>query len=307
MISEHSSICLYHNGNSQVIQQYRTKFSHLKFCGNWAEANKILPTGCLWEISFADATRQNLIRASDSGIAILRHISNYEDDMQHRLPECQWFNYQDWFKHAVIRNLIFSDIVVSDMVLNESESNETVIINTGRTANTHFQKVLESYGHASYECSKVVDNRMLRSKSAVVMWREDHWETLASIWIALQLDLWGHQNKNSPDLVYTEVVDAIDPLWMETDWTNICQSVGDHAVFFKYVLKKPITLMTTERATQEYASKYKKIPYNKDQIICNYEQTKSKYQSSEIANFINFLYNKIQQHINILTHPSNLL
>jgi hypothetical protein len=292
------SICLYHNGNSQVIDYYRKKFSHLTFSGNWSEEHNPTPTGKLWEICYADVTKENLINANSLGIYVLRHVSSYVNDQKHLLNECQVMSYNDWLNHVVCNNLIFCDEVVSQLDFGKAKNNKTIIITTGRTANSHFQCVLKSLGQNAFECSKTINTNLLESQSAVLMWRVEHWEALASNWLAFQTNQWTHRINNQDTKTINQHVPAISQKWIDKDWASICQIVFDSACFFKLILKRPISLMTTERAISEFQSPHSKLSYNKSELIENYNQTKIEYQASSTSKFIDMLYSRITPLVN---------
>lgn len=302
-----SSICIYHNGNSQVLEFYKNKFQHLTFAGNLSESTDYNPNGYLWEVCFADATKEILTAACQQNIRIVRHISSYKNDCNNLLPESRLFDFDDWLNYVVVKNLSFADEVVCDeMLVTPTASNEIAIVTTGRTANTHMVEVLKRFNQVSFEYFKEIDEQFLQSSSAVLMWRLDQWACLTSIWISKQTDHWSHQIDNQPKLQFDLSVEPIDPVWVQTKWTDICTSVLDHAIFYKYVLGKPIHSITTEQAINKYKSVQQKIDYNKKEIIQDYEQSKSKYLESDIAKLLDLLYNKVQNHIPPWTEPTEL-
>ena len=152
------SICIYHNGNSRILAYYKQKFSHLKFVGNLAESADYPAQGHMWEVCFADANRHNLFQAKKQGVYILRHVSDFQDDLQNLLPECESFEHADWLDHVVTRQLSFANHVVCDFVLESNSNNSTVIVTTGRTANTYFQEILTQAGMTTFENSKFLTN-----------------------------------------------------------------------------------------------------------------------------------------------------
>ena len=170
-MSPGQSICIYHNGNSKVLAHYKQKFSHLKFSGNLAESLAYPNQGHMWEVCFADATRTNLAQAKKSGVHILRHISSYQDDQQNLLSECESLDHSQWLNHAVNDNLSFSDDVVCDFVLETIPDGSTVIVTTGRAANTYFQEILKRTGMITFEHSKSLSDDFLSSSLAVLLWR----------------------------------------------------------------------------------------------------------------------------------------
>lgn len=300
------SICLYHNGNSRILDYYKEKFSNLKFSGNWAEATEKAPTGQLWEICFADATHHNMLDACRRQIGIVRHISTYDDDDKHRLPEAKEFNYQDWLRYVVANNLSFADSVVSDFCLQSHTNDEIAIVTTGRTANDHLQLLLQGLGQQSFEYKKIIDQRLLESKSALLLWREDQWECLTSTWISAQTNNFRHQLLGQPLLSIDFTTKEIDKQWINNDWRNICQSVLDNSMLVKYVCQKPIHLITTENIVQ-FQSEQQKINYNKEKIIDNYGQTMGYYSQSLVAELLELLYNKVQKHISVSNIFTNYL
>ena len=278
------SICLYHNGNSRILDYYKDKFSNLIFSGNWAEAADKPNIGHLWEICFADATQQNMIDARSRGIFILRHISTYNDDLANRVSEASEFRYIDWLNHAVSHNLCFADKVVSDLYIPATRvSDDTAIITTGRSANTHLQLALSDHGIKSFEYLKIIDQRFLDAKSAVLLWRENHWDCMTSIWIAQQINSCYHQTQDQKLEIPKFTVDQIDTEWIAGDWATICQTVFDHAMLFKYVCQRSIFSMTTENIVGKFQTQQKKIIYDKEKIINNYAQSLAQYQQSQVA------------------------
>ncbi len=265
--------------------------------GNLSESTQFNPTGCLWEICFTDATKENLTMTCKQGVRIIRHISTYKNDCDNLLSESCLFGYQDWLNYVVVKNLSFADEIICDESLTVPVNNEIAIITTGRTANTHFVEVLKSFDQCSFEYFKKIDERFLQAASAIFMWRLDQWECLTSIWISKQTNHWSHQLENQSKLQFDLPVEPIAWSWIETDWVNICTSVLDHAVFYQYVIRRPIQLITTEQAIKNYKSVQKKIDYNKKEIIKNYNKSQSKYLDSDIAKLLDLLYNKVQKHI----------
>ena len=297
------TICVYHNGNSRVVEFYKKKFQHLIFAGNLSESENY-PSGHLWEVCFADATAENLFKAKTQNVFILRHISTYKDDIEHRLPECEPFEYDDWLSCVVIGQLGFADHIVTDFHLPSTTFKNIAVITTGRTANKHFQKVLETFGKLPFENIKttnsnhqmIIDQRYFQSESAVLMWREDQWECLTSIWIASHIG-YIHQFKDRPKSEFDLVVNKISTEWIKHEWLNMCQLVFDRAFFFRYILDKPVEIMTTERAISTYQSNHEKISYNKSSIITGYSMSKNEYQKSKTTKIIDLLYSNAQKHL----------
>lgn len=302
-MTDFQSVCLYHNGNSRILQQYKTQFLHLQFCGNWAETTEHPATGCFWEICHADATTENLMRATTSGVYVLRHISTYQDDLENLLPECRNFEYSDWLTHVVTNNLCFADQVVSDLLLKSSINPCTVIITTGRTANTHLQEVYKSHGGIAFEGPKSITDDLLLAHDAVLLWRQDQWQCLTSIWIAEQTFYKkAHQLAGKP-LIHFDVVEPIDINWICTNWMNQCKITLDQALLSKYVCNRPTSYTTTSEITKKFSSVQIPLPYDKRQLIPNYEQVESWYTQSTIASLLNLLYIKVTTHLT----PWNIL
>lgn len=294
MLKNHS-ICLYHNGNRQIVDYYQKKLSHLEFSGNWVDITDPDSHGKLWEICYADVSRENLIKANTLGIHVLRHVSTYNNDQRNLLPECAPMEFEQWLNYVVCNNLIFCDEVVSELEFENLPLDQTIIITPGRTANAHFRKFLKSLGQHAIECSKSIDNSLLNSQSAVLMWRENHWESLSSNWLALQTNQWIHQiNQHFTEPINIDhCVKEISQEWIDNDWKNLCQLVFDCACFFKLILRRPVSLMTTERAMTELQSSHSKINYDKSKLINNYNQTKNLYQSSNTHKLVDSMYNRI--------------
>jgi hypothetical protein len=304
VLPDSMNICIFHNGNSRIVELYKQNFPSLKFCGNLTNCNYLDNIdNCLWEVCFTDATREILTKASEAGITIVRHISTYSDDMENLLPECIRFDYVDWLNFVVTKNMSFADEIISEFELSTCvDNNKTIIITTGRTANMHFQEVLSKYGIQSFENEKMLNDQMFNSTAAVLMWREDQWECLSSIWIAKNTKF-VHNTQNQPEL--TIEVDPVELTWIDKDWYDMAQIALDYALFFKFILKKHITIMTTERAISGYISNHKKVNYNKQKTIKQCDQTKQLYQNSAVAKTLNLLYNKVQKQIKIWKEPDN--
>jgi hypothetical protein len=177
---------------------------------------------------------------------------------------------------------------------------ETAIITTGRTANSHFREVLLDLNVNSFECEKILYPRLFLAESAILMWREDQWECLTSMWIGLNTKFI-HNTNNQPPLNFT--IEKIDLDWIRSDWANMSHSVLDHAVFFASVLKRPTTIMTTEKSILDYTSIHKKVNYKKSNIIAQYDETKQFYQNSEVEKILNLLYTRIQRKLPVWTKP----
>jgi hypothetical protein len=293
------SICIYHNGNSRILQHYLTKFPDLKFSGNWSEAVDRPSYGHIWEICFADATRENMFAAADADVYILRHISNYSDDLENLLPECQPFNYIDWINFVVANNLCFANQVISDVQLNNRTINEVSIVTTGRTANTHLQLAINQLGNDAFEYSKQIDQRLLESSNAIFLWRENNWDCLTSTWIAIQTEYKkSHQTSNQPFIKFiVDNIPPIDLIWITDTWFNLCQLVLDHAMFYRYVCQRPIVYTTTEYVVAKFQTEQQKLNYNKEHLIANYYEIKSQYDQLKFAEMLESLYTNVTQHI----------
>lgn len=293
-----TSICIFHNGNSRILKEYREKFSNKKFKGNWADATDKHSQDCLWEICFADATRENLKSAIDHSVFIIRHISDYQDDINHRLDECKPYDYDFWVNFIVSQHLSFSNLVVSDVKIAAPIDEITAIITTGRTANTHLQQVLKKQNINSFEYSKIIDSYLLKSKSAIFLWRCDQWECLTSTWIAMKTKYKkSHQTTDIPELIFDSPVPDISHEWIDNQWYNMCCNVLDHAMFYHYICQKPVYCTTTEYVVNNFQSTQIKINYDKSNLIGNYLITEEYYKNSAIANTLNFLYNNVINHI----------
>ena len=293
------SICIFHNGNSRILKKYQDQFSNRKFKGNWAEATDKDSQGCLWEICFADATRENLKSAIDHGVFVIRHISNYQDDIDHRLNECELYDYDFWLNFVVSQNLSFSNLVVSDVKINNGETKNVALITAGRTANTHLQEILKSQNINAFEYSKIIDRYFLQANSAILLWRCNQWECLTSTWIAIETEYKkSHQLFGNPNLIFNDSVSEISHEWINNHWYNLCCSVLDHALFYKYICQRPISYTTTEHIVRNFQSKQNKISYDKSKLIDNYASTELYYKNSDIANTLDYLYNNVVQHIN---------
>jgi hypothetical protein len=303
------SVCIYHNGNSRVLEQYKQKFSHLKFSGNLTNTVVYPDRGQMWEICFADATRENLAHAKKSGVHILLHISSYEDDQHHLLPESSKFEYNRWLNFAVSNNLSFANEIVSDFVYESMTTDSIVIVTTGRTANTYFQEILAKSGIVSFEHSRFLTNDFLSSSSAILFWRLDQWECLSSKWIADRTHYkYSHQIGQAAHQDFDFIVPEISQEWIETDWVNMCCLVLDHALLYKYVLQRPIYSATTEHIVSlGIETQQQKITYDKSKIIPDYEKSRLLYEQSEIAEILTMLYNQTQLHIKELDYEKTLL
>jgi len=291
-----ASVCIYHNGNSRVIDLYKEKYSTLEFSGNWASSAQDGSRGRLYEMCYADANWDTLIKLRKYRIRVVRHISSYQDDQEHSLPECEQFDPDTWLINVVLTNLCFADEIYSDFVYPSTVNNERVLITTGRTANTHvIDHFAKNKNITAFECSKSLDQPLINAGSACLLWRKDKWECLTSIWIA-RFNGFHHKLVGQDAPVYTEVP-AIDENWINAEWRNLCLSAFDRSLFFKYVLGKSLELITTEYVTEAYTSMYEKLPYNKAELIPSYAESQSKYLESDVNLGIDLLYRNVRNHI----------
>ena len=292
------SICLYHNGNSRVVELYCNQFANLKFCGNWTEADNRSATGCLWEVCFADVTIDNLLLAVESGVKIVRHISTYQDDMNYLLPECERFEYDQWINHAVADNLCFANAVVSELHVAPPTQDATVIVTTGRTANTHLQEVYKSKSKVAFESSKRLDSEFFTAKDSVLLWRLDQWACLTSTWIAQQTEYAkSHQLEHRPTLSFDSPVLPLDQTWINSTWANLCRITLDQAMLSKYVCDRPVSYTTTEFITANFTTVQTPIPYNKQNLIPNYDEMFQWYNHASLAKHLTIMYNNVITHL----------
>lgn len=84
----------------------------------------------------------------------------------------------------------------------------------------------------------------------------------------------------------------------------MCRAVFDHALFFKYLLGRPVHIMTTERAIDTYQSNHERISYDKKTMIDDYAESKVGYGKSMTAQIVDLLYSRAQQHLNSWQEPS---
>ena len=291
------SICLFHNGNLRIVELYKNKFNDLKFCGNLAEAEDTPATGCLWEVCFADATFHNLLTASKLGVKIVRHITDYQDDMKHLLPECERFEYSQWLQNCVTNNLSLANEVVSEFSIDNKTKNATIVITTGRTANIHLQEIYRRQGNAAYESSKKLDAPFFEAQDSVFLWRLDQWGCLTSTWIAQQTQYTKAHRVEGDPLFDFEKTAPIDINWIETDWSNLCKLTLDQALLSKYVCNRPVSHTTTEFVTANFETIQKPLVYNKQELIPNYQEVKVWYENSDIAKNLTVVYNNVITHL----------
>ena len=285
------AVCLYHNGNSRVVELYKQQFNHLPFKGNLSEHSSF--EAGLYEICYADATLDKLHQAKKHGVKIIRHVSDYNDDSNHLLPECQLFPFDVWLEVVVAKNLCVVDKIVNESNIATESVSECAIITMGRTASSHLEYAWRQKGKESFEYHKCIDQRFLNAESAVLNWREDQWDCITSLWITKvkfnAMDAF-HKVKGQQSEEYNFTVSPVEPQWLETDWLNMCRMVFDHALFFKYVLGKPMSIMTTEHVVKTYVSIFEKVPYDKNRIIIDCEKSKNLYNSSNCKFLIDSLY-----------------
>jgi hypothetical protein len=104
------------------------------------------------------------------------------------------------------------------------------------------------------------------------------------------------------------IVPEISQEWLETDWVNMCCLVFDHALLYKYVLHRPIYSTTTEQIVSlNIQTGQQKLTYDKSKIIPDYEQSRLRYEQSDVAEILNMLYNQTQLHIKELDYEKTLL
>jgi hypothetical protein len=291
-----NSILLYHNGNQRVIDRFKKHFRFHSYQGNWSEHLSHPLDNSLYEICIADATDANLSQARFLGIRILRYISAYDDDWINPISEMTCQPYELWLSNVVCKNLSFADIVDCEFFLNNRpKSQHSVIITTGRTANTHLQMIDKSA--MLVEGSKIIDEKLLEAKEAIFLWRLDQWDCLVSSWL-LQI------NNNVPLHQFNSKLRGsvpptvnLDSRWIDNQWKNLCQFVMDSAMFFRYVIKRPISHMTTEDIVKRFKSPSEKINYSKSDLVLNYEEMHAYYQSSTTRQILTMCYNNLHKHI----------
>jgi hypothetical protein len=291
------SVCIYHNGNSRVIDFYKEKYNALlEFSGNWASSAQDATRGRLYEMCYADANWDTLIKLRKYRIRVVRHVSSYQDDQEHVLPECEQFDQNTWLTNVVLNNLCFADEIHTDFVHPSTTNTERAIITTGRTANTHVIDYLaKNKDVTAFECSKSLDQQLIDAGSASLLWRKDKWACLTSIWIA-RFNGFHHKLVGQDAPVYT-AVPPIDEAWIESEWRNLCLSVFDRSLFFKYILAKPLDLITTEYVIETYTSMHEKLPYDKAELIPSYAESQFKYLESDVNLGMDLLYRNVRNHI----------
>ena len=261
----------------------------MHFYGNWSEYSENNVKPGLYEICYADASIKNLQQAQDLGVQIVRHISTHVDDLANLLPECQPYDHFTWLNNAVVNNLCFSDEITCDFVLPTESVKECAIITTGRTACTHLEDAWREQGKESFEYKKCINQQFLNAESAVLNWREDQWGCATSMWIMLTSNRILHNVAGTIN-DYNFRVPAIPQAWIDNDWTNMSKIVLDHSLFFKYVLKKSVSIMSTEYVIDHYQSLHGKIPYEKNKIVQEHDASMSKYNSSNTRHLLDMLY-----------------
>lgn len=297
------NVCIFHNGNSRIVELYKQKFSNLKFHGNWINANADSPAG-LWEICFADATFDVLMQARSAGVFIIRHITQYQDDLDHLMPECEKFEYNNWLAHAVTNYLCFADQIVSEFLITPPEhKSDTVIVTTGRTANTHLQQVYNMHGYYAFENLKTINKDFLTAGNSVLLWREDQWQCLTSHWIATCTKFQKAHQFLGKDPPKFDLVESLNHHWIECDWVNMCQATLDMALLFKYVCNRPTSYTTTSEITKKFVSTHVPLSYNKHQIIPNYDEMQQWYIQSGIVELLDILYNNVTKHLTPWKEP----
>jgi len=290
------SICIFHNGNSRIVDFYKERYNTLEFSGNWASSAQEPTRGQLYELCYADANWDNLIKLRKYRIRIVRHVSSYEDDQEYAMPECEQFDPDTWLTNVVLTNLCFADEIYCDFVYPSKTNDERVLITTGRTANTHvIDHFAKNKNVTAFECSKSLDQRLIDAGSASLLWRKDKWECLTSIWIA-RFNGFHHKLVGHDAPVYT-AVPPIDNTWIETEWRNVCLSVFDRSLFFRYVLAKFTELINTEYVIESCTSMYEKIPYDKSELIPGYHESQTSYLESDVNLGLDLLYRNVRNHI----------
>lgn len=271
------SVCIYHNGNARIVEKYKSIFSHLTFLGNWAVSQQEHSAGCLYELSFADATTKHMLELKNKNVKVVRHISDYLDDQANRLPECEPLSKEDWIEFAVLANLNFADEIISEYHPISLSNPEHAVITTGRTASMHYRLLLREERINAFENDKRLDNRWINSESATLLWRKDSWECLTSQFIASQHGF-GH-NVDGVQNYYDERRLVELPDSFIDSFFNQCMTALNFSVYYKYILRKPIKVVFTEDIVKK-ESKSRKIEYNKSQLISNYDQQKKLFEQN---------------------------
>ena len=138
-----NSVCIFHNGNQCIVDYYKEKFSSLEFCGNWG-CNEYKDNS-LYEIYYADASDEALEKLKDHNVYTIRHISDYQDDVDFPMPEIEKVtNFDSWVNSVIISNLCYADKIVTDFNYNTQKDNIHAVITVGRTANRHYRLYLKS-------------------------------------------------------------------------------------------------------------------------------------------------------------------
>jgi hypothetical protein len=291
------SVLLYHNGNQRIIDFFQQQFRYHTYQGNWSEHVNNPKHHSLYEICIADATDSNLQHARNLGIRILRYITCYNDDQTNSVSELKYQDYQQWLTNVVCKNLCFADIVESDsgiIIDDKSSQNHGIIITTGRTANTHLQMIDQSINLIEYQ--RNIGQDLISARQAILLWRLDQWQCLTSSWI---LQFHGQPIHQFNGKIRGSIKSAgnIPRSWVDYDWKNVCQLVLDTALFFRYIIRKPVYHMTTEDIISRFQSHSEKIRYSKKNLIPNFDEIKSYYDNSDTKKLITLCYNNTLKHI----------
>tara|TARA_R110000868_G_C10755344_1_gene753516 strand:- start:35 stop:907 length:873 start_codon:yes stop_codon:yes gene_type:complete len=289
-MTDYKSVCLYHNGNSRVVELYKEKYKHLDFAGNYA-CNE-LRDNALYEICIADASNKLLLDMKYHGVRIIRHISTSKDDSAHKMDELEHVVYPD----LILNNLCFSDEIHCDYVLDSDNVDETVIITTGRTANSNLVDNLKQKGQIAWEDEKIINSRLCNSKHAILLWRCDVWEVCTSIAIS-----YSNGFLHNTDITPRPVFDTsfnIDMDWIDVTFWNNCRLTLDRALYYHVLMQKPVKCMTTEEMLPTTPSRFKKINYNKQQLILNYTQAHKHFIDTKFDKNIIMLYNNTKRLLN---------
>lgn len=271
------SVCIFHNGNQRIIELYRAHYHALSFRGNWGVTDKKTPVGSLYELSYADATFNNISELNVFGIQVVRHITNYVDDNANRPSECEQLNYNDWLQCAVLNNLCFSNIIKTEFIQCPISSNEHAVITTGRTASLHYRYILKEQNITAFENHKSLDERWINAGSATLLWRKDSWECLTSHFIAQNQEFVHNIEGRNTHQFSNEAIE-ITREFVE-NFVNQCLAAMNFSLYFKYILQKPIDVVTTEDILN-IQTKSKKVDYNKKALILNYDQTKLDFDTT---------------------------
>lgn len=298
-----NSVCIFHNGNSRVVELYKQRYQDLVFLGNLA-TNTMHPLGHLYEVSYADLKDDIMLRAHKLGIKVIRHITTLEDDLVHRLPECAIdpADTSAWLDHVVINGLSWASEVVTEFRYSSTINDRVAIITTGRTASSHYEEYLRNHGVESFEYPKKTDLTWLEAKSAVLLWRRDHWDCMLSNWIAKSTQTWTHSLNGN---VIDQLPDTVEPItehYINAEWADICSKVLDDAMFFRYIIGRAINLVESENIVQKLTTSHNRISYDKTKMIPNVSEAQQEYQKSRIHDLLSIKYNIVSKHIPQLTY-----